>query len=79
VRPASKIDNGGPAFPIDVPGHRIEMGINKRDYFAAKATEEDIAEYMPATMGEARLHPNRTRQWARYQHADAMLRAREAS
>lgn len=50
-----------------------------RDYFAAKASEEDIAEYMPATMGEAQLHPNRTREWARYQHADAMLRARDAS
>jgi hypothetical protein len=50
-----------------------------RDWFATHATEDDIAEYMPATMGEARLHPNRTRQWARYQHADAMLAAREIS
>jgi hypothetical protein len=49
-----------------------------RDYFAAKASEADIAEYMPKTVGEATLQPYRTRQWARYKHADAMLKAREA-
>ncbi|MEO0002457.1 MAG: hypothetical protein RLZZ22_149 [Pseudomonadota bacterium] len=79
----SAINNGGPAFPTE-SAHQSSSstwhheGMTLRDYFAAKASEEDIAEYMPATMGEARLHPNRTRQWARYQHADAMLRAREA-
>jgi hypothetical protein len=55
----------------------MEEGMDLRDYFAAKASEADIAEYMPQTMGEAKLHPNRTRQWARYQHADAMMKARE--
>jgi hypothetical protein len=54
----------------------LHKGLTIRDYFAAKASEEDIAEYLPATVGEAKLYPNHTRQWARYKHADAMLRAR---
>lgn len=68
----SKIDNGGPAFPIDVPGHRIEMGISKRDYFAEKAMQGMLAD--SAFDGE----PDEIA-LASFRMADAMLRAREAS
>ena len=81
---SNPINNGGPAFPTENarqtgPSSWHEEGMTLRDYFAAKASEEDISEYLPETVGEAKLHPNRTRQWARYKHADAMLRAREAT
>jgi hypothetical protein len=69
------------AFPIAIDFGDVvkyQDGMTLRDYFAAKASEADIAEYMPETLEEAKLYPNRTRQWARYQHADAMLKAREA-
>ena len=64
--------DGGPAF----------IPVSLRDYFAAAASEDDIAEYMPATQGEAVAFLKAegfpaTRQWARYQHADAMLAERE--
>ena len=81
----SNKDTGGPAFPVHpdmaaqlgcVPSSS-DAGMSLRDYFAAKASEEDIAEYMPTKVGEAKLYPHRTRQWARYKHADAMLKARE--
>jgi hypothetical protein len=65
--------NDIPAFP-----HAIYHGMTLRDYFAAKASDRDIAEYMPTTVGEAKLRPHATRQWARYQHAKEMMKAREA-
>ena len=54
-----------------------------RDWFAAQATEEDIAEYMPTTQGEAAVFKDKhgfrpSREWAKYQYADAMIAAREA-
>ena len=57
--------------------------IDMRDYFAAHASEQDIADFLPQTMGEAQeLRKQdgitRTRQWARYMHADAMLEARKS-
>lgn len=52
-----------------------------RDYFALKATEEDIREFM---LGELRsngyIHARsiiRTREEARYAYADAMMKARQ--
>jgi hypothetical protein len=85
----SNTNTGGPAFPRAPFTYtdnnngldwavREQSGMTLRDYFAAKASEADIAEYMPKTVGEATLQPYRTRQWARYKHADAMLKAREA-
>jgi hypothetical protein len=83
-----KTEDGGPAFPRNVldHGHGIkaihESGMTLRDYFASKAMEADIKEYMPETVCEAaklkeQLGFEPTRQWARYQHADAMLKARK--
>jgi len=66
-------------------------GITARDYFAAHATEEDICTAMSLVkkvevvrdLGNGhkvieRCYPENTRQIARYIHADAMLKAREA-
>lgn len=59
--------------------HAINMTL--RDYFAAKATEEDIkkaSKFVGAVEIDGVLcaHPNE-RQLARYIHADMMLKARE--
>jgi hypothetical protein len=66
-------------------------GMTLRDYFAAHATEEDICTAMDLVkkvevvrdLGNGhkvieRGYPDNTRQIARYIHADAMLKAREA-
>lgn len=78
---SDKRNDGGPAFiPVSI-----------RDYFAAAATDSDLIETLPATVGEAMqlaaqlgIDPSdwtdacsRLRCWARYRHADAMLRERE--
>ena len=60
-------DNGGPAFPCDYEGSTRSdaCGLSIRDYFAAHASEDDIARVLEYNMI--------TRQQARYMHADAML------
>lgn len=64
----SKINNGGPAFPVDVPGHRIEMGMTLRDYFAGKAMQALMHE-------ENEMSYDNISDFA-YAVADSMLRAR---
>ena len=76
------INDGGPAFPRSATDHcHSQEGMTLRDYFAAAATEKDIQEFIPATCGEADQFQQKhgflpSRQWARYCHADAMLKAR---
>jgi len=78
------INNGGPAFPMGYhpEGNNADhFGMTLRDYFAAAATEKDIQEFIPATCGEADQFRQKhgflpSRQWARYCHADVMLKAR---
>ena len=70
-------NDGGPAFPVMY----VSEGMTLRDYFAAAATEKDIQEFIPATCGEADQFRQKhgflpSRQWARYCHADVMLKAR---
>ena len=77
-------DDGGPAFPFvaethtdDGLGHTIGVrtiryvgGMTLRDYFAAHASDVDIARIRDG-------HPVFvTRAQARYMHADAMIAAR---
>lgn len=63
-------NTGGPAFPLQsigpdfVPGH---AGMTLRDYFAARASDEDIKPYWVAPLN---------REQAKYKYADAMLKAR---
>ena len=92
-------DTGGPAFPAVIPlvhsEHQgkdyldySEAGMTLRDYFAAKALEEDIKNYMQDegkvisgtdTLGRE-WHRREimyfTREQAKYRYADAMLKAR---
>lgn len=77
-------NDGGPAFPVtpenyDMSGYCGE-GMTLRDYFAAKASEEDIKQFMPDRSG-LQGHAitdmlAKNRQQARYMHADAMLAER---
>jgi hypothetical protein len=84
----SNTNTGGPAFPTHL---NLTQGMTLRDYFAAHATEEDICTAMDLVkkvevvrdLGNGhkvieRGYPDNTRQIARYIHADAMLKAREA-
>lgn len=71
--------------------HVSETGMTLRDFFATKATDGDIAEMMERIpkiekvytdgTGSSSIYrglPENARQIARYMHADAMLKAREA-
>jgi len=77
------ISDGGPAYPVspEIYNGTGLCGMTLRDYFAAAATEKDIQEFIPATCGEADQFRQKhgflpSRQWARYCHADVMLKAR---
>lgn len=79
-------DTGGQAFPNAHPTCPGD-GMTLLDYFAARADEHDIAEHMPDTVGECLTFESErgfypTREWARYEHAAAMIaekRRRESS
>ena len=90
-------NTGGPAFPHHVVcdkgwAETQELqGMTLRDYFAAKASEDDIRANIEGPMQECivegsdgRKHITHrtvkyTREQAKYRYADAMLKAREAS
>jgi len=90
-------DTGGPAFPhtveykgADCGGVVPHGGMTLRDYFAAKASEEDIKAHQEGGVkeqvvddlnGRKRIvHSNvwYTREQAKYRYAEAMLKARQA-
>ena len=93
-------DTGGPAFPtarVNINGvdeqdgiSAFDGGMTLRDYFAAKASEEDIKAHQDGGVkeqvvddmnGRKRIvHCNvrYTREQAKYRYADAMLKARQA-
>ena len=92
----SDTNTGGPAFPIKQYNRNIMAfeevcGMTLRDYFAAKASEDDIRANIEGPMQECivegsdgRKHITHrtvkyTREQAKYRYADAMLKAREAS
>jgi hypothetical protein len=80
----SNTNTGGPAFPIE----RIMLdskfqsfpGMTLRDYFAAKATDEDVNAKAGVLreVSPMRILPEGWRSTARYMHADDMLKARES-
>ena len=92
----SNTNTGGPAFPLSTvdPYDRSVTtcdGMTLRDYFAAKASEEDIAAHIwkgfneltirtagDGTKYEASQAARWAREEAKYRYADAMLKAREA-
>ena len=81
------IETGGPAFPNSKFNN--VFGMTLRDYFAAKASEEDIADYRIGPTTEhvieslnglksiVNFPEMRTRMQAKYLYADAMLEARK--
>jgi hypothetical protein len=84
-------NTGGPAFPSHGSmGEVAHEGMTLRDYFAAKASEDDIRANIEGPMQECivegsdgRKHITHrtvkyTREQAKYRYADAMLKAREA-
>ena len=86
----SNTNTGGPAFPyVCDADFDYGVGMTLRDYFAAKATEEDIQAHRDGVMaehivddGNGRKHiahksTRYTREQAKYRYADAMLKARE--
>lgn len=85
-KPASEpkqIDDGGPAFPM--PAHNGAngeqsypiYGMTLRDWLAAQANENDIADAIFYAHKKSQLVI--TRQQARYVHADAMIAARKGA
>jgi hypothetical protein len=64
--------DGGPAFPHSSRSSAAD-GMTLRDYFAIRATEQDINEFT----WSSDLVTRRTREEARYAFADAMLVARK--
>jgi hypothetical protein len=85
-------NTGGPAFPHIAQDYRDvrQEGMTLRDYFAAKASEDDIRANIEGPMQECivegsdgRKHITHrtvkyTREQAKYRYADTMLKAREA-
>jgi len=82
-------DTGGSAFPAPATTATFaSSGMTLRDYFAAKASEEDIKFWLPMGVlvevvretGNGKLIGHQpgmfTREQARYRYADAMLKAR---
>lgn len=78
-------DNGGPAFPrphsqrFQDDQFKAQTGMTLRDYFAANASDADVASVMAEYMVSEDFgtivisHCSITRQQARYMHADLML------
>lgn len=72
----SKIDDGGPAFPSELYNLGPMEGMSLRDYFAIKASEEDIRLYLKS--GEYNFFRSmRERTAARYAFANAMIAQRK--
>jgi hypothetical protein len=83
-------ETGGPAFPSPLTAN-VKEGMTLRDYFAAKASEEDIKFWMPMGVSVEKVHIDSfsdrrrithepgmyTREQARYRYAAAMLGARK--
>lgn len=71
------MNDGGPAFPSACTNNSedVRFGMSLRDYFAAKATNEDIDEFR-----DDFNQITRRKEWsirARYAFADAMILERE--
>ncbi len=53
------------------------QGMTLRDYFAAKATEQDLQSFLWKSVGPRSAVQSCTREEAKYKYADAMMKARE--
>ncbi|MCK5610535.1 hypothetical protein KAR91_52160 [Candidatus Pacearchaeota archaeon] len=80
----SKKEDGGPAYPCKTLQERYrsgnspaydevwDSGISLRDYFAGQASEEDIVEHQKDIAEGYSM----SRERARYEYADAMIKER---
>ena len=90
---SNEFKTGGLAFPAPnlIIDGETQFGMTLRDYFAAKATEEDIKAHREGSMEEhiavdgtgrkyiTHRNTRYTREQAKYRYADAMLKARGSS
>jgi hypothetical protein len=89
---SNEINTGGPAFPLnwEQKGEFWAFGMTLRDYFAAKATEDDLQPHIWKGFNETKVKVAQdgrkyevslpavfTREEAKYRYADAMMEARE--
>lgn len=69
---------GGQAFPIPATDENTHhYGMTLRDYFACKATDDDISRHQEFEFDAYGAAPKFSREVARYKFADAMLEARK--
>lgn len=73
--------DGGPAFPLTFPlgcSAMIDVptGMTLRDYFATHASYDELCRILDDANRAGDLPLKNEFQWARYQHADAMLAER---
>lgn len=83
------IDHGGPAFPVAsyvIDGTAYDdselRGMNLRDYFAVRATKEDIENHRTYEIRPdlvQHTHYTVTVEQAKYAYADAMINARNSA
>lgn len=75
----SEINDGGPAFPVAIWDGRkmryIDDGMTLRDYFAAKAMQGLVSDFITKTTEKITLDKF---VYATFEIADAMLKARKS-
>ena len=67
-----------PAFPLAVEGNFINMGMSMRDYFAAKAMQPVVDDFLASGWSFANEDLSQFVAQHCYEIADAMMKAREA-
>lgn len=70
-------NDGGPAFPIACCDRVLRHGMSLRDYFAARASENDIVNHHHILYHSGGYAKEPTREQCRYAYADAMLAERQ--
>ena len=66
-----------PAFPLAVEGNFINMGMSMRDYFAAKAMQPVVDDFLASGWSFANEDLSQFVAQHCYEIADAMIKARE--
>ncbi len=77
----SKINNGGPAFPLQIDENALHVydyiGMSIRDYFAAAALQGWLASFGPEAPHPALKNTENEIATLSYRVADAMIEARK--
>lgn len=78
--PTSPVDDGGPAYPANRPGHdcwKHVPGMSLRDYFAGQALAGILAGGFASTIPHDDVNGGGDAAFFAYQYADALLIARK--